>query len=784
MRKRGTMRWSIIRLICWRDLQDQLRDRRTLFMIAVLPVFFYPVLGYAVLQFAVGFSERPSRIGIVRTAGGEFPERTPPTAGRSVPPVVSWLSATPNAGWAQLIGSAGLAHVSNNLHDFPPLILNGHLTVGVSLDEGDDALIRAAAAQLRHQVKIVAIDDSPELALSEKRVDLVLRAPPDFYARLEARGNQGVARPDITVLKRNADDHSEQAFTRLTPFLDSWKVRLKNVRLVREGLQTDFDEPFAVILPKTGGPTVVSDNLFDLFIRIFPFLLVLWSLAGALYPAVDLCAGEKERGTMETLLISPAAREEIVYGKFLTIWIFSAATALLNLASMGLTTWKFSAQIIHGSLSPAAIFWCVLLVLPLSAFFSAISLAIGAYARSSKEGQYYLMPLFVVTMPLVFLTLAPGVTLSPFYSLVPVTGAALLLQKLMTTSSLEQVPWLYFFPVFAPMAVYSWLALRWGVEQFQSEEVLFREAERLDIALWLRHLFRDKEALPTTGQAVFCFVLIITLRFLSLNYGQGLPSIVHTGISLLAFVATPVLFMAVVLNSQPLRGLSLRAPDPREAGVAAALALLLLPPLAALAQFIFAHFPALTELLEDRQPFFHELRGLIDPETGIEVSLWAYLLVFALLASVCEELAFRGYILTGLMRRFRPRTAILLSSFFFALFHMNVFQFAPAFILGIVLGLITVRAKSIWPAILFHFLHNSLLICSVFAVTFNASVRDWLAAIWPGVIAACTVVGLSVLWWLYRRPYVAVERRLALEKAHAQSIGSNQTAMPVVRVSE
>ena len=61
----------------------------------------------------------------------------------------------------------------------------------------------------------------------------------------------------------------------------------------------------------------------------------MWSLAGALYPAVDLCAGEKERGTMETLLISPASREEIVWGKFLTIWVFSAATALLNLLSMG-----------------------------------------------------------------------------------------------------------------------------------------------------------------------------------------------------------------------------------------------------------------------------------------------------------------------------------------------------------------------------------------------------------------------------------------------------------------
>src|SRR5207247_6544947 len=101
-------------------------------------------------------------------------------------------------------------------------------------------------------------------------------------------------------------------------------------------------------------------------------------------------------------------------------------------------------QIPTGALDIGAIFWCIILVLPLSAFFSAISLALGAYARSSKEGQYYLMPLFLVTMPLVLLTLAPGVTLSPFYSLMPVTGVALLLQRLIPASSLAQSPSLYF----------------------------------------------------------------------------------------------------------------------------------------------------------------------------------------------------------------------------------------------------------------------------------------------------------------------------------------------------
>src|SRR5262249_59972795 len=216
------------------------------------------------------------------------------------------------------------------------------------------------------------------------------------------------------------------------------------------------------------------------------------------------------------------------WGKSLTIWVFSAATALLNLLSMGLTPWQSRGRLPAEALQPAALFWCVLLVLPLSAFFSAICLAIGAYARSSKEGQYYLMPLFLVTTPLIVLTFAPGVELNAFYSLVPVTGVALLMQRLMT-APLDKVPWFYFVPVLVPMAFYSWLALRWAIEQFKREEVLFREAERWEMKLWLRRLFRDKEALPSTGQALFAFGLIIALRWMTLGGGNPGALVIRTG---------------------------------------------------------------------------------------------------------------------------------------------------------------------------------------------------------------------------------------------------------------
>src|SRR5205823_9936006 len=90
------MRWSIIRLIWMRELRDQLRDRRTLFMVLVLPILLYPALGFAVLKFARGFSERENIVGIVRVSGENFPARIPPLAGVSVAPELAWLSANAN----------------------------------------------------------------------------------------------------------------------------------------------------------------------------------------------------------------------------------------------------------------------------------------------------------------------------------------------------------------------------------------------------------------------------------------------------------------------------------------------------------------------------------------------------------------------------------------------------------------------------------------------------------------------------------------------------------------
>jgi len=675
------MRWSIVRLIWARELRDQLRDRRTLFMIVVLPVLLYPIGGAGMLQMALGFLKQEGVVAVVGArnlaAGGRWWQ--PPS--RRVPPL---------------------------------------FTEGPRRCVAADYLARPEDAD-QFDLRFPEGADEARADLAARQADLVVIVPPDFAA--EACGD---GRPALELRSRD-DDPSRLVRARFEAVLAKYRERLKEERLARHGLPPHFDEPFEWrdADPERPPARRTADDISRLLAQVFPFVLVLWSLAGALYPAVDVCAGEKERGTMETLLISPASREEIVWGKFLTVWTFSAAAALLNLFSMGLTTWYFSSRLPQDPFRPSILLWGVVLLLPLSAFFSAVCLAVGVYARSTKEGQYYLMPLFLLTMPLIFLTLAPGVELNQFYSMVPVTGVALLMQELMKSGAPRAGLWAYFAATLAPMLVYSWLALRWAVEQFSREEVLFREAERFVLLLWLRRLFRDKEALPSAGQAVFSFGLVFGLTCLFLRPGGEPPTLARVTVAYLAFVAAPPLFMALLLTRRPLAGLGLRASGWGGWLAGALLALLLFVPMAELTGWVLRQFPWLRDQLRAQQA----ARGGGPPPDWRKLA--AELAALALVQAVGEEVAFRGFILSGLARRYRPWKAVLLSSFLFALFQMNVFQALPHFVLGVVLGVLTLRSGGVGPAVLLHFVYNVL----VYGVLL---LGPWVA---PEALAALTADG-------------------------------------------
>ena len=515
----------------------------------------------------------------------------------------------------------------------------------------------------------------------------------------------------------------------------NWKKHVVASRLSRDKLPPSYTEPIQIkqvdVAPK-------GRRGVNVWARLFPFLLVMMSLTGAFYPAVDICAGEKERGTMETLLISPASRAEIVMGKFLTIVLASMMTALLNLLSMGLTGVQLAHQAgamaashperLAETIAPPSLlaaFWMVLLLVPLSVFFSAICLALAVLARSMKEGQYYMTPLYLVCLPLIFLTLAPGIELNLFYSLVPVTGVSLLLRALILGE--YAVAWRFFLPVLVPTIIYGAIALRWAIDQFEREDVLFREAERFDLRMWVRHLLRDKEPTPNGGEALFCFALMITLAWFlmqSLATSGLASSLAGLAAGQVGVILAPPLAMALLLTSDPRRTLRLSWPRGRDLALAVALPLALNPLIRELGAIVDRLFPMSVAL---REAFGKMMVSIPNIYVG--------LLLLALVPAVCEEIAFRGFILSGLLHGHRRRTAIVMSALLFGFLHVLISLFQQLFnatLLGIILGMLAIRSGSILPGIVFHFLNNGLAVAQ----------GSWLAEPSSRPVAV----------WLYRDP--------------------------------
>src|SRR5262249_19424318 len=203
----------------------------------------------------------------------------------------------------------------------PPLLLGDRFPAAYAEQPRDAELLRL----------IDLPDDDPQ-PLTARRVDVILTIPPDFAGCL--RRQQPVT---LKLQEREGDDVSKQAVKRLSAVLKDGKRRRKEVRFARRGLPPDFDEPFMVEGSPEERPDIAKKGaeLRTVLARVFPFVIVMWTLAGALHPAIDLCAGEKERGTMETLLLSPAARAEVVAGKFIAIWAASSVAALWNLVFLG-----------------------------------------------------------------------------------------------------------------------------------------------------------------------------------------------------------------------------------------------------------------------------------------------------------------------------------------------------------------------------------------------------------------------------------------------------------------
>lgn len=729
------MSWTNVKLIFLREVRDQLRDRRTLFTIAVLPLVLYPLLGMSFLRIAQFTQEHPSRLRIVGTDAlpaeprlwndGAFdPTLCPPGESRLLKLEVN--GAAPSENSVDFLRDSAQRDIKNGAYDalvyFPP-------SFGQQLTRFRAAM-QATAAGL---------------------------PPPDGQSASE------IAVPEPLIVINTANDRSRMAAQRVETVLRRWRDAIVQQNLRINNIPASATQPFRL---KDLDVAEASGKRVAIWSKVLPFVVLIWALTGAFYPAIDLCAGEKERGTLETLLSSPAERSEIVGGKLLTIMVFSAGTAMLNVASMTLTATLFVRQLEQGTplglaerfgVPPlSALFWLLLALLPISTLFSAMSLAVASFARSSKEGQYYLMPLLLVTLPLMILPLLPSAELNLGTSLIPVTGAMLLLKSLIEGQYREALTFLP--PVVGVTLCASLLAVRWAVDQFNNESVLFRESERWDLKLLIRHAVRDRGDTPSFGQAILVgMILLIAQFFLSISGGGSLQSwnafAQSTLLGLVGMIAIPALVATAFLTRKPLTTLSLLSCHPAAIPAAALLAVAMHP----LGMMLSAGIQRL-------YPMSEEVKGEVVKLTAVIGQAPHWLFVIALIGltpAICEELAFRGFILAGLRNGRSKWIAIVFSSALFAAAHSVLQQSLGAFMLGLVLGFLAVQSGSLFPAIAFHLTYNSLSL--MFSLKFPGwlSQQSWLgwfvraapedSVAYRPTVFACGMIIACLLWWWFQR---------------------------------
>ena len=339
----------------------------------------------------------------------------------------------------------------------------------VMIHGGDDSPKVIAALQKLSGIHVLPYAQDAVQQVEQKKIRAVIEIPPGFDAAVSAGHSEKVT---IDYFENN--DKSEEAESKLEKFFDKYRQQILRNALTARGLPPGLVDPFTVDSKNVASASQVGAALFG---GLIPYLIIIFSFTGATYPAMDLTAGEKERGTMETILSSPISRTEVVFGKFLTVVTASVVTTMLALISLGVSfTWAKPKLLAAAhatfqmSIEPSTVAVVAVMLLPLAVLFASALLAISLLAKSFREAQTYVGPMSFVVIAPAIIGLLPGVELNWKTALIPILNTSLVSKEIMAGS----YPWIFIAAIFGMTCVYAGIAIFWAVRMFNREDVLFR----------------------------------------------------------------------------------------------------------------------------------------------------------------------------------------------------------------------------------------------------------------------------------------------------------------------
>jgi len=277
---------------------------------------------------------------------------------------------------------------------------------------------------------------------------------------------------DVKIYYKSSDLMSKSK-KRIQAALDIYKEKIIAERLKQLNVDGQILEPITITNIDMATAKETMGKAIGGFI---PYVLVMFIFLGAMYPAIDLGAGEKERGSLETLLSSPATKFEITMGKLLVVsltGIVSGLVSVLGISSSLFFIDKIPVQIqetILELINPFMIFSIIILMIPIAIFFASMLLSISFYARSFKEAQSLMGPLNMVIIVPLFLSLGPGMEMDHATALMPLINVGLLTKEILAGS----VELIYFIETLFSLLFCAAIGIWFSVFWFKKENTIFR----------------------------------------------------------------------------------------------------------------------------------------------------------------------------------------------------------------------------------------------------------------------------------------------------------------------
>lgn len=421
--------------------------------------------------------------------------------------------------------------------------------------------------------------------------------------------------------------------------------------------------------------------------NLLPFMLFTMLTVSIIYPALDVITGERERNTLQLLLMSGTRRHNIMYGKCLVVFLIGACALIIGLSSIYAFIQLSGARaddILVMKFPLDALLMCMLISLPLVVTLSSLSILLASWCKTFQQGQGYFVPFLFVSMSASSVCSLPELQLSSGVAFIPVVNTALALKE-----------------VLAGHLDLFWLSVSSIVTTIFAIYVTYLASTILDSERLLYGVADSRERRRLSGNYGLEVLLLCFSTFLLMFYVgqtlQGWDIIVGSLFTQLLVILLPAILLLRHLNLPLAKTMSLTKPHL----LSISGALLLTPLCILISMMVYNLQSQIVPAPEAFNTMFTRL--IIDSDKP----LWLSILCISIAPGVCEELLFRGAILGLVKPKLKPIVQCLLVGLLFGLFHLSVFRIGPTAVLGVILTALTVWSGSIFPSMLVHILNNS-----------------------------------------------------------------------------